>query len=50
MRIVAEIDKILAPYSFGGESFDEWFWTNAGLKQHPVWDEIRELARAFWVR
>lgn len=50
MRAVTEINEILGRYSRGGESFDEWFWTNAGFERHPVWDKIRELSRAFLVR
>jgi hypothetical protein len=50
MRVVAEIDDIFSRYSAGGDSFDEWFWTNEGFQQHPIWDRIRELARAFLVR
>jgi hypothetical protein len=50
MKVVAEIDEILDRYSLGGESYDEWFWTNAGFERHLVWDKIRELARAFLVR
>ena len=50
MRVVAEIDAILDRYSLGGESFDEWFWTNKGFMKHPDWDKIRELARAHLVR
>lgn len=50
MRAVTEINEILARYSRGGDSFDEWFWTNAGFERHPVWDKIRELSRAFLVR
>ena len=50
MRVVAEIDEILARKSENGESFEEWFWTNEGFLRHPVWGEIRELSRAFLVR
>ena len=50
MRVVAEIEVILARRSLGGESFEEWFWTNGGFQRHPDWVKIRELARAFLVR
>ena len=50
MRVVSEIDEILSKHSLGGESFDEWFWTNKGFMEHPDWEKIRELSRAFLVR
>lgn len=49
MRVVTEINGILSRYSRGGESFDEWFWTNKGFMTHFDWDKIRELARAHLV-
>lgn len=50
MQVAAEIDDILLKYSRGGESFDEWFWTNKGFMEHPDWEKIRGLSRAFLVR
>jgi hypothetical protein len=50
MRVVAEVDAIFSRKSRGGASFEEWFWTNKGFLQHPDWDKIRTLARAFLVR
>lgn len=50
MRVATEIDAILSRRSFGGEAFDEYFWTNAGFQRHEDWLRIRELARAFLIR
>lgn len=49
MRVVTEINEILSRYSRGGESSDEWFWTNRGFMTHFDWDKIRKLARAHLV-
>jgi len=48
--IAREIDGIFARRSLGGEAFDEAFWTNEGFQEHPDWQKIRELARAFLLR
>lgn len=50
MRVVAKIDAMLTRMSAGGETFDSWFWTNHGFEHHDVWNDIRELARAFLLR
>jgi hypothetical protein len=50
MKVVAEVDAILDRNSLGGESFDEWFWTNGGFERHDDWIKIRELSRAFLLR
>ncbi len=50
VRVAREIDCILARRSLGGEAFDEAFWTNEGFQEHPDWQKIRELARAFLLR
>lgn len=50
MRVATDIDAILSRRSYGGESFDEWFWTNKGFLRHEDWQSIRELAREFLIR
>jgi hypothetical protein len=50
MKVVGQIDAILDRKSRGGESFDEWFWSNAGFERHPDWITIRELSREFLLR
>jgi hypothetical protein len=36
MKIVAQINAILDQRSPGGESFDDWFWTNGAFERHSI--------------
>lgn len=42
---IFSIDRKLDVMSFGGEEFEEEFWTENGLRSHAAWIEIRALAR-----
>ena len=40
-----EIDEKFNNISLGGATYDEDFWTLNGLKNHPLWEELRQRAR-----
>jgi hypothetical protein len=50
MKLITEVDSIFARRGYGGEAFDEIFWTNHGYQHHPDWKAIREKAREFLLR
>jgi hypothetical protein len=50
MQLVEELDSILTRRSFGGEAFEEEFWTNEAFQRHPDWQMIREKAWEFLLR
>ena len=50
INVARQIDDILTRRSRGGESFDEWFWTNDGFENHADWNTIREMSREFLAR
>ena len=45
-----EIESALGRKSFGGEAFEEEFWSNASFRDRPEWKAIRDRARAFLMR
>ncbi|OJW17878.1 MAG: hypothetical protein BGO49_30790 [Planctomycetales bacterium 71-10] len=50
VQAAREIESALARKSFGGEAFEEDFWSNASFRDHPEWEAIRDRARAFLMR
>lgn len=40
-----EIDEKFHDISLYGATYDEEFWTLNGLKNHPLWEELRQRAR-----
>ncbi len=40
-----EIDKKFHDISLDGATYDEDFWTLNGLKNHLLWEELRQIAR-----
>ena len=40
-----EIDEKFHDISMDGATYDEEFWTLNGLKNHPLWEELRQRAR-----
>ncbi|QVK19281.1 hypothetical protein KHQ81_06195 [Mycoplasmatota bacterium] len=45
ITLYKEINKNFYDVSIDGSFYDENFWTLNGLKNHPLWEEQRQLAR-----